>query len=374
MNFLEWLRKPVASRQLVPQMEGLRFVALWAVFFLHFDQAVTSSFTVGEKATAADTWLGSMCGVGDFGVQLFFTISGFVLALPFARWRLLEGRAISIKRYFFRRLVRLEPPLLINLVLMIPLSVWVFHKLPLSDVPQQFAWTMGYGHRLFLGLDSPLNRVTWSLETEAQFYLTMPFLGIIFLIGNKIVRRSIFIVLGLLFVPFKESLNKALLLAQLEYFMLGLLLADLYIAEWRDKLGCSIIWDAFGALGWSAMLAVLVCSDHNSLSTAAILPACVFLAFAAALRGRLWSRVWSLPWITLCGGMCYTFYLYHDPVIKLSSGVLKRLMSAHSYYVHFFAWLVVVLPLTLIISVICYSLFERPFMRTAWKISDDGRR
>lgn len=357
-----WLRKPVAGGQLVPQMEGLRFVALWAVFFLHFNQVVITALAADARTGAMASTLSRLCGTGDFGVQLFFAISGFVLALPFAKWRLLDGRPVSLKRYFTRRLVRLEPPLLINLLLMIPLAVWVFHKLPLADVPRHFAWTMGYGHRLFLGENSPLNRVTWSLETEAQFYLAMPLLGLVFLIKSKVARRFILIALALVCLPFKASLNKALLPAQIEYFSLGLLLADLYLADWRDKLGQSRLWDLSGVVGWGAMVAVLMCCDHEALGTMVVLPLCVFLAFAAALRGRFWHWLWDLPGVTLIGGMCYTFYLYHDPVVKLTGGLLRRALPAQPYFIQFGLWFVVIASVMLVASVALYALFERPFM------------
>lgn len=361
-RFLAWLRKPVAGGQLVPQMEGLRFVALWVVFFLHFDQVIITPLAPDAQAAAMSTLLSRLCGVGDFGVQLFFAISGFVLALPFARWRLLGGKPVSLKRYFLRRLVRLEPPLLINLVIMIPLAVFVFHKLELVDVPRAFAWTMGYGHRLFLGENSPLNRVTWSLETEAQFYLAMPLLGLVFLIGNKAMRRLLLIALAVTCLMFKATMNKAFLLAQIEYFALGLLLADLHLMDWRDKLGTSRAWDALGLAGWCAMPCVLLTCDHDARATAAVLPVCVFFAFAAALRGQIWHRLWSQPWITLIGGMCYTFYLYHDPLVKLTAGVLRRVMPELPYFAQFAVWLLIVAPVTLGVSVVFYALFERPFM------------
>lgn len=361
-RFLAWLRKPVASGQLVPQMEGLRFAALAGVFFSHFHLEIKASMPDNELSAADVALLDRFWAVGDFGVQLFFCISGFVLALPFARWHLLGGKPVSLKRYFFRRLVRLEPPLLINLLIMIPLTVWVFHKLPLSDVLRHFVWTMGYGHRLFLGENSPLNRVTWSLETEAQFYLAMPLLGFLFLIGNGAARRTILIVIGLVCLPFKASMNKALLFSQMEYFALGLLLADLYLTGWNEKLGKSRVWNVAGAAGWLAMVVLLLHGDYKALETVTALPVCMFLAFAGSLRGRIWHWIWSLPWITIIGGMCYTFYLYSDPLMKLCGGLLRRVLPQQAYFIQFGLWLVIIAPITLVASVTLYALFERPFM------------
>src|SRR5262245_10743057 len=47
---------------------------------------------------------------GRYGVQLFFIISGFILALPFAAERLAGARPVRLKAFYLRRLTRLEPP------------------------------------------------------------------------------------------------------------------------------------------------------------------------------------------------------------------------------------------------------------------------
>lgn len=372
-RLLSWLRKPVAPGQLVPQMEGLRCAALWLVFLLHFHQAVLMSMPESLHAVIKSSALARVCEAGDFGVQLFFAISGFVLALPFAKWRLKEGKPVTLKRYFFRRLIRLEPPLLINLILLTPLAVWVFHKLSLSDVPWHFGWTMGYGHRLFLGEQSPINRVTWSLETEAQFYVLMPLLAHVFRITNAGPRRLTLIILGLICLPFKDHLNRALILSHLEYFMGGLLLADLYVTKWSQTPAGLKRWDGIGALAWMGMFGTLLLFPSNQIGTHFLLALCTGLAFAAALRGPISSRFWSLPWLTLCGGMCYTFYLYHDPVIKASVAALRRVASAEwSYDTRFVGGFLIVAPLTLVISAVLFALFERPFM--GWKSRPERER
>ena len=53
---------------------------------------------------------------GYFGVQLFFVISGFILALPYLRSADFNAPAPNTRSYYLRRLVRLDPPYIVSLL------------------------------------------------------------------------------------------------------------------------------------------------------------------------------------------------------------------------------------------------------------------
>jgi hypothetical protein len=44
----------------------------------------------------------------DLGVKFFFSISGFILALPFLNQMFYEGKKVDIKDYLYRRLTRVR--------------------------------------------------------------------------------------------------------------------------------------------------------------------------------------------------------------------------------------------------------------------------
>jgi peptidoglycan/LPS O-acetylase OafA/YrhL len=361
-RLLTWLRKPDKGGQIVPQMEGARFIALAAVFFLHFDQALLATQTTVQPLGPFGDLLHLICGVGNFGVQIFFAISGFVLALPFAKQHIQAGRPVVMRQYFMRRLWRLEPPLLISFLILLPLVVWVVPRLTFGEALERTGLSVLYSHYVVLGEMNPVNRVTWSLETEAQFYLAMPIIAYWLKIPQPLFRRVGLIVIALLCMSFKPWLNRALLPAQFEYFVAGILLADLYLTNWKNSLGFSHKWDAFGLLAGLSMLVLLAASDrYYGFGRDLGLAASVFIMLSSMLKGRFLHHLSAGSFVTLVGGMCYSFYLYHDPLLRYSAAALRPILP-EAYLARWLVGILSILPVAAIGSLIMYALAERPFM------------
>ena len=78
---------------------------------------------------------------GGNGVAIFFMISGFILSLPFATLhfdKTTDKKPLNLKRYYLRRLVRLEPPYLIALIIFFIGNVWVLHKFEFGELLPHF--------------------------------------------------------------------------------------------------------------------------------------------------------------------------------------------------------------------------------------------
>src|ERR1051325_6478659 len=82
-----------SSGEFIPEIDGPRFIAITAVIFHHLiAHYLTATQRMGPVCLPADWYqvysrsrLVSLVFPGYFGVHLFFVISGFILALPFAR-------------------------------------------------------------------------------------------------------------------------------------------------------------------------------------------------------------------------------------------------------------------------------------------------
>src|SRR5687768_7994733 len=100
-------------------------VATW----MHTTHFIDEKFYSGQLITNA--YWRNFIMEGGYGVSIFFMISGFILSLPFAKNHFdkrPDRKPISLKRYYLRRLVRLEPPYLIALIIFFIGNVWVLQK------------------------------------------------------------------------------------------------------------------------------------------------------------------------------------------------------------------------------------------------------
>ena len=349
----------------VREIDGLRFIALAMVVLLHLNHYVVLDAKVELTPPPAQTVLNHILDQGDFGVQLFFAISGFILAVPFARHRLCGGKPVSLKRYFLRRLTRLEPPLIVNLLLLLGLMVFALHR-PLAQLWPHFIATCGYLHTAIYGTESVVNPVTWSLEVEAQFYLSMPLLAQLFRIPSFRIRQTVFIGLIVVFGLVPWPLPKAALPVQLVYFLVGLAMADIWLVRWKGAPVRLRSLDAASVGAWLALLLALYWNRSLPM-TGVLMPLWLLATFLLSVRSRLVSRLLS-HWLPVTfGGMCYTIYLYHLVVISAAARITTRFIHAQSYELNYLLHALAVLPVLAAVAMILFALVEKPFMK--WRPS-----
>jgi peptidoglycan/LPS O-acetylase OafA/YrhL len=124
------------------------------------------------------------------GVELFFVISGFILGLPFARMHIQQGRSVHLREYFLRRLTRLEPPYILQLILRVVVLL-VTGQWALRAILPHLLASLVYAHNIaYPGQTNPINLVIWSLEVEVQFYCLVPALSYLFAIRKDAAMLS----------------------------------------------------------------------------------------------------------------------------------------------------------------------------------------
>jgi peptidoglycan/LPS O-acetylase OafA/YrhL len=122
---LKWLdsklSRVTSSREFIPEVDGLRFVAIFFVILFHSAVYILAfqkrPFIVQHWEPGKSVVLG-VIGNLYLGVQIFFVISGLAVALPFARAAIQGSPRPSFSRYFMRRLTRIEPPYILALLAM----------------------------------------------------------------------------------------------------------------------------------------------------------------------------------------------------------------------------------------------------------------
>ena len=383
-SFGDWLAGKLArvtsTGELIPEIDGLRFIAIASVVLHHtmsiyLRESGRSPAEVHSQvdwfAAAPQSWLVPLAYSGHFGVNLFFAISGFILALPFAK-RSFENRpAPSLKNYYLRRVTRIEPPYAICLVLFFLFQWKVRDFDPVALFPHLMA-SLFYAHGLVYGAHSTVNPVTWSLEIEIQFYLLVPLLVKVFKLGHAKFRRSLLLALiaggGWLsqHVIYPSGVLPLILsLANFaHYFLVGFLLADLYLGGWFKAENRTWWGDVLTLAAGAAIVGVL--NPYGQFYYA--LPVLVLLLYLGCFWGRLSNAFIRLRWVVLIGGMCYTFYLYHVPIV---SGLLSKtggLMSpSRPFWLDFTIQAALVSALVFLLCSWWYVVTEKPFMR--WSLS-----
>ncbi len=388
MRFPTYLfRRVTSSGQFMPELDGLRAVAILPVVLFH---ATLSMFLKGApdqvSSFGGDVFrapLGWVVSHGFLGVQLFFVISGFVVTLPFARHWLLSGHGVPLKpgfmrAFYLKRLTRIEPPYVIALVLF---GLGVLAVAPENFRFADFAYGLVYLRTAIFGNEPWAFFISWSLEIEVQFYLLAPFIASVFRIRDRIVRRAVLMTAiaiasaytvyarlgGIEPPPLIGPLQHGLWLGtEIAFFLVGMLVADLWVTqECRSGIRVrSFMYDLAWVLGIIAIVVSYRLIELTPFGITALIGG-LFVVTLGAFRGRAVRALLSNPLLTAIGGACYTIYLLHFLLISLFGRFIAP------YTTSAFEWnvLVIALPFSIVVVFMCLACFpilERPFMFGDW--------
>ena len=373
--------RPQTGAPYFAQIDGLRALALLLVVVWH--EALR-----GVRQVEALNLLGyglpspyAYVPHGEIGVDLFFAISGFVIAQPFlsrppAQWR--------IGQFYQRRLHRLYPPYLAVLVFgFLAAMTGLVHDRDTHGIPQwqSFGASLVYLHGWMFDLQSRFDPPLWSLEIEVQFYLIVPLLMRLYgQVRGPVARAGAGLGLAGALMLLAAAVHGVLpfdgrfrfgLLAHMHLFVLGIVAAD--VVRWQrplDRPGTRGGDVAFGC-GCAALLAIGLWQTAVDAKPPGFLPhlltdaataAAVALILAGALAGKAGRALTGAPWLCLLGTMCYSVYLVHVPVIEAVSQGLARTLPLHTTVALWLVWPIVLTAAVAVVGAAFYIGVERPFM------------
>lgn len=379
MTHLESLfRRSTHSTHFIPEIDGLRFYAIMTVVIFHLNTTFSReiglddlgiSLMGGQQDLLAPAWWLIRL---DLGVKVFFAISGFVLALPFLRQYLRGKGKVNLKSYFYRRLTRLEPPFIVSLVIFLVVHVWILNA-PWQEMLPHFGAGLVYGHAFIYGYPSPINPVTWSLETEAQFYILVPlFFALLFYrkkhLGYQVlVLTAAFagsIVLRHYFTEHSVGHLRTSILAFFSNFLVGIVFAILYLSRKAFFERRAWFWDLFGVIALFVQF-YFYKPQHDYLNNF-IFNLSIFGLMTAVFKGRFWNWFFTRPLVYIIGGMCYSIYLLHYAFFHLLVKYTALLQSGLGYQIDLLIQMTVAIPVMLSITSIFYLIIEKPCMDKNW--------
>ncbi|WP_406081951.1 acyltransferase family protein [Micromonospora sp. NBC_00858] len=388
----------------LPALEGLRAVAVLAVVVHHvsFLSGLTNSFAR----------LGGLLARLDVGVALFFALSGFLLYRPFALAAIHSQSHPPVRRYLWHRALRILPGYWAMAVVAL---VW----LNIDYLKSLWDWAIPL---LLVQIYQPLRlpvgmEQTWSLATEATFYLALPVIAVL---GRRMGGRTplgrarrhlalgaVLVFVGLTWNAYAHGPDSPLpglavlwLPAFLDWFGIGIMLAVL--ASWpsstisspflpglggsRPGRGDEDLWSATprglrvftfapgtswliaGALLWIASTPIAgprgvePAKPIESVTEHLVFLLVAWFVIAPLVgpgSGGVPRALLGRPVIRFLGRISYGIFLWH----LLALEVCFRLLGFTRMHSSFWVLLVLTLALTIPVATASYFLIERPTQR-----------
>ncbi|HEV2703849.1 MAG TPA: acyltransferase [Steroidobacteraceae bacterium] len=350
-------------------LDGIRAIAIAMVMCFHY-----SYFASG--------WI---------GVQLFFTLSGYLITGILLRSRHKPFR-IYIGTFFWHRALRILP--LVVFFLLVSALIYIA-----TGVPQSFRsdwpWLLGFLAniaRLRPTDVGPAYVHLWSLAIEQQFYLFWPLL--IYFMPPALFRR--FVVGLLVFTPLlrlavfswtvhlgydAEMAGKVVYVlpfTQLDAFAAGAAIPVLALDRLNNPgrrliaaflataaLGAAVLAAAYyggqGAFVASFGYAMFLLQSHGYVWGYSLLNLLALLALICALRRLVWLRFLENAFLTWVGRISFGMYVYHIPLLLLGEAALAKLLPHPGPLIRagfFVIWALIVLG----VANLSFRFIEAPFL------------
>ena len=364
-------------RDYVRGLTGLRgFAALWVFLYHAWVYAEPRLMTVTLPGLTLD--LTPLFSMGWAGVDFFFVLSAFLLALPFAHWACGENDYPSVPRYLARRFKRIFPAYWAQLAIVLCIAAasgfyafpdWrglLAHAVMLFNLPP---WWV-----------TPLNSVWWTLPTEFLFYVLLVPLSL--LLKNRATR---FVLIALMAVAWgyrwwmvdvvrPEPMTRLIdlmgnTLGYLDIFIIGTLCAFLYVRQkrlraYRPHPGLLL---ALGVLGVLLVIYSIhwLYGDYWSghplliLKNALIGGSIASILMAVVLGSRLAKALLANRLMLHFGIISYSIYLWHFPIV---AGLSRWSFIADYDGYRLPLLLAFAVPATWLAAYCSYRWIERPFL------------
>jgi peptidoglycan/LPS O-acetylase OafA/YrhL len=341
----------------LPALDRLRALASLFVFNVHaFGYALVKFHGwTDTEAGAYPGWtlesLALWLHRSWFGVDLFFVLSGFLMARQFAFAKARPGAFLS------RRAWRILPAYVLALVLA-ALARWAVDGtvFDIRDWLANFAFLHGF---LELGLPG-INPVTWSMSYEVAFYLVVPLVAAAFARARHDLPVHAALAAAVLALILWRGTPLAHIHGYAWLFLVGIAMARVPLEGLRGRTA-----PALAILAWFGfVLAVkfmLVRNRELAYYLASMLGSGGLLLLALNQdhsHSTVTARI--LQWI---GDRSYSLFLLHSIVVYLLGAALGPMLKPMDPALATLLFVPPALLLSLLASDLSYRIAERPYFR-----------
>jgi peptidoglycan/LPS O-acetylase OafA/YrhL len=357
--------RSAVPRGFISELDGLRGIAILMVMVHRF-------WPRPGVGMAAD-----VAGAGWIGVDLFFVISGFLIAGILLDTR---GEPGYFKNFYARRILRIFP----LFYLFIGFTWIAFGSNPefreAAGSPAWYFLHLGNVPEGVLNHDVPYWLApSWSLAIEEQFYLTFPLLvyaldrrKLVIVLIAMIVAAPILRFVTTVAAPDNERFQYLFTLCRIDTIAAGVLLAviirSIDLERWRPTL----IRIAIVSLPFVVVLGVASGLERTSPFDRVFGYSIVALGCASfvalVVLGRDTASTALLRWAPLqyLGKLCFGLYLLHRPADTLVSALAARVGIEGDLRL-----MPLKIALALLLATLSWRLIERPFLRLKDRFASD---
>jgi peptidoglycan/LPS O-acetylase OafA/YrhL len=353
---------PPPANSRIDGLDGIRALGVTGVILYHTDLSWSPA-------------------AGFLGVDVFFTLSGFLITALLLREYRATGR-IDLPQFYLRRARRLLPAMWLLLLIVVVAGLTI-SKDTISglrgDVPAALLyvsnwWQIYHGQSYFelIGRPAPLQHL-WSLSIEEQFYVLWPALLMLLLARGteRLVGRTSLALAGLITAwmwvlavrhgyPADSDPSRGYF--GLDSHSMGLFAGAALASFWNPWRDAPLApRRVIEAAGFGALALLVVTFWHVTETTSflyrggfllvAILT--IVLIYAVVDRRTTIGRAFSTAPMRWIGERSYGLYLWHWPIF----GLLRPGLDVH---LGEGACLVLRVAVTLTVAELCYRYVERP--------------
>ena len=362
-------------------LDGLRFLCFLSVFFFH------SFHTELDHIKSTDIYhiiTHDIFGNGNLGVNFFFVLSGFLITYLLIEEKKLNGQ-LDIKKFWIRRILRIWP--LFYLCVIIGFFIFPFLKSAFGQQPNETA-TIGYyltftNNFDFIknGLpDSSILGVLWSVAIEEQFYFVWPIILYLLPIKKYWLAFSTVIIASLIFRGFNNNYmaHEHHTLSCIGDMAIGAFGAWLIQTNENFKTKIQNLKRIYISLIYILFLLIYMYRDeilslNNFLLDVVERPLIAIIILLIILEqcfsDKSLFKMSKFKLLTKYGTITYGLYCLHFVGILIVTTLTKK------YSLNTELWQVIIidtsfaLVLTIVISLISYNIYEKPFLKLKEKFA-----
>ncbi|MCP3931664.1 MAG: acyltransferase [Bacteroidetes bacterium] len=340
-SYKDIFKKNPSSGKNINSLDGLRGLAALTV--------------VGDHS-----W-GLFKGTGFSGVLIFFSLSGFLLAMPFIQD---SSRALSLEymvTYFKRRIYRIIP--------VYYLIITIYYCFDMK-------WDIAIRHFLFLQGDGHF----WAIPQEMLFYLLLPFFVIVLhVLARQHVSLCLVFLMGCIFyshyfldqdVISLYGMMSQQLRAFIGIFLGGMFFSYLYFSDWIqslvEKQNGLVLRNISSTVGILIIILFVFFSNSQLLGgsfvyaqhyfevygfLAALLVFCVAVA-----KDTILYRLMNICWLRAVGVVSLSLYLVHPSIIFMIREFSNQYFGIRLQDAPLFVCTVVI---SYVVACLSYNLIEK---------------